>query len=75
MIAYVDNPPMIDLQGEHFLMTVDSGGDKVQFLLTARAFFTLKNGCAEAYAKRCIAEMDARNKVVQFSRKAKRGKR
>jgi hypothetical protein len=75
MIAYVETAPIIELHGEHFLMSVDSGGDKVQFLLTARAFFMLKNYCAEAYAKRCIAEMEAREKVVKFSRKAKQGKR
>jgi hypothetical protein len=75
MIAYVDGAPEIDLQGENFLLTVTSGTDKMDFVLTAKAFFILKSRFAEAYAKRCIAEMDAKEKVIKFSRKSKRSKR
>ena len=75
MIGFVDKAPEIDLQGEHFLVTVASGDDKTQFLLTATAFFQLKRRCAEAYAKRQIAEMEARERVVQFPGKARRRSR
>jgi hypothetical protein len=75
MIAFVDQAPQIELQGEHFRLTVTSGDDTAEYLLTAKSFFGLKAYCAEAFAKRQIADMEAREKVIQFSHKAKRGKR
>jgi hypothetical protein len=66
MIAFVETSPMIDLHGEHFLVTVKSGTDEIKLMLTARAFFGLKNEWHGAYAKRQIAEMEAKEKVVDF---------
>jgi hypothetical protein len=76
MIAYVDTPPQIDLSGEHFVLMIASGGECVQFMLTAKAFYGLSHECIGAEAKRRIADMEAREKVVPFpKKKATRTKR
>ena len=75
MIAFVEIEPKIELKGEHFMVTIESGSDQNQFLLTARAFFIMQARCKEAFAKRQIADLEAQERVVPFSSKPKgRGK-
>lgn len=78
MIAFVEKPPTIELHGNHFQLTFNSGGDEISLMLTKKAFYLLKLFCSEADAKWRIADLEAREKVVPFpkpsARKAKRGK-
>ncbi|WP_294121011.1 hypothetical protein [Sphingomonas sp.] len=74
MIAYVDEAPEIELHGRHFKLTIASGSERAEFMLTEKAFRLMKAYCSQAEAKRILADMEAREKVVEFrrTRKAKR---
>lgn len=76
MIAFVEVEPKIEIKGEHFMVTIESGGDQNQFLLTARAFFIMQARCKEAFAKRQIADLEAQEKIIPFRKATKpKGKR
>ena len=75
MIAFIENAPGIELSGEHFRLTLRSGSDEAQFILTAKAFYGLRLECEGAFAQRRVAEMESRDRVISFSRsRAKKGK-
>ena len=66
MIAFVEEHVLVEPHGENFLITFISGGEKLELMLTAKAFFMHKCGCMEAYAKRQVMELEAREKVIAF---------
>lgn len=71
MIGYVDKAPAIDLHGNHFQITFTSGEDEIPLMLTKKAFYLLKLRCEEADAKYRIAEMEAQQRVIPFTKPAR----
>lgn len=58
MIAYVDSAPEIELRNGHFVLTLTSGEDRTQFILTRHALFYLLAQTRQAQMKAREAELD-----------------
>jgi hypothetical protein len=57
VIAYVDKPPIIDPNGDSFLLTFQSGEESIKLMLTPHAAFYLERKLAEAKARAAVAAL------------------
>lgn len=71
MIAYVDTPPMIEPLNGGFLMTLKSGDEQINIMLTPHAAFYLEQRIRKAKAEGASAALG--KEPIPF--KSKPGKR
>lgn len=57
MIGFIDKRPTIEPHGDGFLLTLNSGGEAVTFMLTRHALGGLSHVAAAAEAKRRVADL------------------